>query len=147
MSTFFQVKLGDDDELQKSEAIGLEWQYLLTAHLETQKRSLLLVICLMVLNLSIILNSYFVRFFEEKITEIEVRNERKIKYLEEEFAGLLAEVLPSPFLAPLCFGYLLFNIYIYDILIYRKWTLLRNCNILSGKRESWKRRRAIWRRK
>lgn len=61
-------KLFDGADLLKSEATNIEWQYLLTAHLDTQKR-----------------------YFEEKIMEIEARNEKKIKYLESEFAELLAE--------------------------------------------------------
>jgi hypothetical protein len=65
-------KLFDGADLLKSEATNIEWQYLLTAHLDTQKK-----------------------FFEEKIMEIEMRNEKKIKYLEEEFAELFAEKMST----------------------------------------------------
>uniref|UniRef100_A0A6B2L352 BRCA1-associated protein n=1 Tax=Arcella intermedia TaxID=1963864 RepID=A0A6B2L352_9EUKA len=63
------IKLKDTG-LGKDEAVELEWQYLLEAHLETQKR-----------------------FFEDRIKVIEMQNQNKLKYLEQEYAGLLEEKL------------------------------------------------------
>jgi len=57
-----------DLELGKEEALQLEWQYLLEAHLETQKR-----------------------FFEERIAQIESVFQSKIKCLEKENTILLEQ--------------------------------------------------------
>jgi len=65
------IKLKDTG-LEKDEAMQLEWQYLLEAHLETQKR-----------------------FFEERVNLLEHQNQSKIKHLEQEFAELLEEKMDT----------------------------------------------------
>jgi BRCA1-associated protein len=54
--------------LEKDEAQQIEWQYLLEAQLETQKR-----------------------YFEERISMIENKTQSKIKYLEQEYAELFEQ--------------------------------------------------------
>jgi BRCA1-associated protein len=63
-NTIKQKDLG----LDKGEALQLEWQYLLEAQLETQKR-----------------------FFEERISYIEKKTQSKIKFLEQEYAELFEQ--------------------------------------------------------